>query len=181
MTNTERKLDESKYFFNRLNIDDPYFDYNLSAFLNAARSITWVMRNEFSEQSGWEKWFKEYYLSEQAYKLLKEINDLRIETTKRAGVKTDFFFLQTDLFVDEKYFPELQKFKDMEDGEYILSIKPLSEEPKQLEEGTIRFVGEINREEKPYDGARERLKNTCEEYLSLMTSLVQTCINKFVK
>jgi len=180
MTNTERKLDEAKYFFTRLDIDDPYFDYNLSAFLNAARSVTWIMRHEFNKTPGWEIWFKEYYLSEKTQDLLKEINELRVETTKRAGVKTDFFFLQTDLYVDEKYFPDLQRFKYLEDGEYIISIESLSDEPSKLDEEAIKFVGEINRKDRPYDGVREKLKNRCEEYLKIMTSVVNACINKFV-
>lgn len=179
MTNTERKYHEAKYFFQRLDIDDPYFDFNLSAFLNAARSITWVMRHEFNKADGWEKWFQEYYLPEKGRQLLKEINDLRIEATKKSGVKTDFFFLQTDMFVEEKYFPELEKIKGLEDGDYILSIESLAEESKDPQDGTIRFVGETNRRNRPYDKARKILKDRCEEYLILMEDLVKNCISKF--
>jgi hypothetical protein len=179
MTNTERKYREAKYFFERLDIDDPYFDFNLSAFLNAARSITWVMRHEFNGEDGWEKWFQEYYLPEKGRQLLKKINDLRIEATKKSGIKTDFFFLQTDMFVDEKYFPELEKIKDLEDGEYSLSVEPLSEEAKDEEHGAIRFVGEISRQNKPYDAARKTLKDRCEEYLILMEDIVTSCNSKF--
>jgi len=180
MTITERKYHEARYFLQRLEIDDPYFDFNLSAFLNAARSITWVMRHEFNKVEGWEKWFQEYYLPETGLQILKEINDLRVESTKKSGLKTDFFFLQTDMFVDERYYPELDKIKQLEDGDYILSIEPLSDESKEPENDAIHFVGEINRQEKPYDENRITLKDKCVEYLRLMDNLVKVCIDKFV-
>jgi len=181
MTNTERKYHEAKYFFQKLDIDDPYFDFNISAFLNAARSITWVMRHEFNKKDGWEKWFQEYSLPEKARQLLKEINDLRIEATKKSGVKTDFFFLQTDILVDEKFYPELEKIKGLEDGEYILTFESLSEELEDHKDAAVRFEGVINRKDKPYDGARKTLKDKCEEYLILMGGIVRSCIAEFVK
>ena len=180
MTNTERKYHESIYFLRKFDIDDPYFDFNLSAFLNAARSITWVMRHEFNKMDGWEKWFQEYYLPENGRQILKEINDLRVEATKKSGLKTDFFFLQTDMYVDENYYPELDKIKSLDDGEYILSIEALSDQPKEPKYGVIHFEGEINRQERPYDGTRMTLKDKCEEYLRLMDSLVKICIEMFV-
>jgi hypothetical protein len=179
MTSTERKLDEAKYFYRRLNIDDPYFDYNLSAFLNAARSTAWVMRHEFHKVAGWEKWFQEYNLTTQGKQLLKEINDLRIEATKKEGLKTDLFFLQSNFLVDEKYYPELQKFQNLEDGDYLLSIEPITDEPIENDEETIRIAGEISRSDKPYDGAREKLKEKCEAYLKLMDEIVQACVCSF--
>ena len=180
MTNTERKYQEAKYFFERLDIDETYFDFNLSAFLNAARSITWVMRYEFNKVEGWEKWFQEYYLSEKGEKLLKEINNLRVEATKKTGIKTNFFFLQTDFLVDERYFPEVEKIKTLEDGEYILSIEPISSESKDSEDVLINFAGTIDRINKPYDAARITLKERCEEYLIMMEEVVKNCISYFI-
>ncbi|HMC86530.1 MAG TPA: hypothetical protein VKI61_13475, partial [Chitinophagaceae bacterium] len=117
---------------------------------------TWVMRHEFNQVNVWEEWFKEFYLPVKAKQLLIEINDLRIETTKRAGLKTDLFFPQTDLYIDQKYYPELKKLQELEDGDYILSIEPTSVEPKKLDEGTIQFVGKIARTEIPYNDSRQK-------------------------
>lgn len=47
------KYSEAKYFLDRMkeNISDPdAFRYNLSAFLAAARSITFVLQNEFKNK-----------------------------------------------------------------------------------------------------------------------------------
>lgn len=53
MTNTQRKLDQAKYFFKMLDTEEPYFDYILSAFINASRSILWVMGHEYNKSEGW--------------------------------------------------------------------------------------------------------------------------------
>ena len=180
MTDTERKYYEARYFFQKLDIDDPYFDFNLSAFLNAARSVMWVMRHEFNKIDGWENWFQEYYLPQEQHQLLKEINDLRIESTKKSGIKTDFFFLQTDMFVDEKYYPELDRINQLEDGEYILSIEPLPADETNIRKGEINFVGEINRERRQFDDNRSKLKGKCEEYLKLIDIIINACLEKFI-
>ena len=181
MTSTERKLDEASYFFRLLNIDDPYFDYMLSAFLNAARSITWVMRCEFKNVQGWEQWYNNYANPENAILLLKQLNDLRIQTTKKLGVKTDYFLFQSDLLVDEKYYSELAKFI-LSDGDYELQITPINEANDSLEsnEDAISFVGNINRMDKPFSNERDALKSACSEYLNLMSDIVKTCVTLFI-
>jgi len=180
MTNTERKLDEAKYFLTLLDIDDPYFDYILSAFLNAARSIAWVMRHEYNKINGWENWYSKYCLTEKAKQLLKEINELRILATKKEGVKTDFYFLQTDMFIEEEFYPELKKISKLEDGDYILSIEPFSEKKTDTsDQESIRFLGQIDKSEREYADTREKLKITCEEYLNLMEEVVKSCTKEF--
>ena len=49
MNNTEDKLSEAKYFLERMKehvMDREAFRYNLSAFLTAFRSVTFIMRKE---------------------------------------------------------------------------------------------------------------------------------------
>ncbi len=36
----------------------PKFLYYLSAFVSSARSVPWVMRSEYAEVPGWERWFE---------------------------------------------------------------------------------------------------------------------------
>ena len=35
----------------------PHVDYFLSAFVSAARSVTWVMRSEYGKNADWVEWF----------------------------------------------------------------------------------------------------------------------------
>ncbi len=83
MTKTQKKLDEAKYFSNQLRLEDPYFDYVLSAFLNAARSTFWVMRHEFAKIPGWEQWFDAAEASEEEQILLSETNQCALIVPRR--------------------------------------------------------------------------------------------------
>jgi hypothetical protein len=61
MSDTQYKLEESKYFLDRTreNVNNPkYFSFNLSAFLSSSRSVTWVMQKEFSGNE-FDEWYKE--------------------------------------------------------------------------------------------------------------------------
>ena len=58
LNNTTHKLKEAEFFLDKLEPHRPYFDFYLSAFLNASRSTTWIMRNEFNDNPNWRKWFE---------------------------------------------------------------------------------------------------------------------------
>jgi hypothetical protein len=58
---TENKLKEAKYFFNQMkvNLNNPeILGYNLSAFITAARSITYFMQKEYDSTPNFESWYK---------------------------------------------------------------------------------------------------------------------------
>ncbi|MBC7108976.1 MAG: hypothetical protein H5T41_09395 [Methanomassiliicoccales archaeon] len=62
MSNTRFKLNEAKYFLEQMKEhadSTEEFAYNLSAFLSAARSVTWIMQNEFKNVPGFEEWYSE--------------------------------------------------------------------------------------------------------------------------
>lgn len=61
MTNTRDKLLEARYFLERmkeLQSERVSFRYNLSAFLSAARSVTFVMQKEFKKVPKFDEWYK---------------------------------------------------------------------------------------------------------------------------
>lgn len=180
MTSTERKLDEARYFLDQLDINEPYFDYILSAFLNAARSTTWIMRYEFQNVEGWEDWFNDSNVSENDRNLLRTINDLRIETAKKSGVKTDYYFFSELLLVDEKYYSVVKELLS-KDGEYTLTMTPLdevNEEGFKEENDTFRLI--VNKDstrEKSSD--RERLTALCTAYFAFLQTKVKDCVHRF--
>ncbi|MFA5835303.1 MAG: hypothetical protein WDA22_17620 [Bacteroidota bacterium] len=182
MTNTERKLDESRYFLNQLNPRDPFFDYILSAFLNAARSTTWIMRFEFGKVTGWEEWFNTCDISDEQKILLKEINDLRVSSTKKAGVKTDFYFLE-HIAVDEEYYSVIKDFQKEPDGtEYKITITTPDEPPYVPEsENSFQFTGTVKINKDESELSRESIHNLCTEYFTFLQKQVSVCVTKFVK
>ena len=181
MTSTERKLDEARYFLGQLKTHDPYFDYILSAFLNAARSTAWVMRYEFGKVEGWESWFNNTRMTYEEERLLEEINDYRIQTTKKGGIKTEFYLFDT-IPVEEKYYPEVKDFLS-KDGEYKLTIKPVDEalEEEELQDNEedvlrITFKKDSSKEKSNY---REELFDLCSLYFRFLEEKVDECVNKF--
>lgn len=99
---------------------------------------------------------------------------------KKSGIKTHFFFLQSDFIVDEKYYEEFDKIKDLEEGEYTLSLESIPNLPNKLDEDIIlRFKGKINKLERPYSDVRVNLMTKGKEYLDIMTTVVNSCASKF--
>lgn len=88
---TQYKLEEARFFLslfkdNWRNVPD--VDYFLSAFVSAARSVTWVMRYEFSHNVGWDEWFRAQRPSPQIAALLKKMTDVRNRSIKTTPIKT---------------------------------------------------------------------------------------------
>ena len=87
MNETRSKLAEAGFFLGLMEKhyhDDPAFDYVLSAFVSAARSVTWVMNSEYVHLEQWTKWYASKTPSADEPGFLKKINDLRVRAVKRA-------------------------------------------------------------------------------------------------
>jgi hypothetical protein len=82
VADTREKLLEAKYFLERMKekkSDRDAFKYNLSAFLSAARSVTFVMQNEFDKVPGFKEWYTEKQAKMQSDES-KLLNDKRVMT-----------------------------------------------------------------------------------------------------
>lgn len=85
---TRRKLEEAKFFLDQLRPNygkEKKFDFYLSAFISAARSITWVMGAEYGDVPGYKDWFDGLQPSEEEERLLKGTNTLRVRTQKQGA------------------------------------------------------------------------------------------------
>jgi hypothetical protein len=61
VSDTQEKLLEAEYFLKQMKevrADRAAFKYNLSAFLSAARSVTFYMQKEFARVLGFDEWYK---------------------------------------------------------------------------------------------------------------------------
>ena len=92
MTNhTRHKLNESGYFLDmarKSSQEDEIFSFNLSAFLSAARSITFFMQKQYNDCSWFEAWYciKRREISGDAE--LKYLNAARVESIHKKEVLT---------------------------------------------------------------------------------------------
>ena len=90
MTNTREKLGEAKYFFERMiekQSECEAFQYNLSAFLSAARSITLIMQTEFDKVLGFKEWYANKQTHVLADKTMKFLNNKRVMTIHQKPVR----------------------------------------------------------------------------------------------
>lgn len=185
MTNTERKLGEAKYFLKQLTADFVYFDYILSAYLNAARSVTWIMRYEFNKVVGWEGWFKSCQISDKEYKLLKEINDFRILSAKKTGIKTDHFFIK-DLFVveNEEDYSTIEKMNsEFEEGDIVhMTIYDENDEEfhnKSHDEDDFSIMLRRKDDDENSNFSRKSISNLCNDYFIFLEKQVDICVGKY--
>jgi len=92
MSRAARKLDEAGFFLGFLEkkprIKPPEFNYYLSAFVSAARSVFWVMRAERSDVPGWAEWFEGKEAAPEDQKLMEAFNSARIRSQKREPLQT---------------------------------------------------------------------------------------------
>ena len=92
---TRMKLREAQFFFKQLAYtkqqvfagDPEEFGYFLSAFLSAARSVTFAL--QFEEKEKYETWFPRWLssLTDAERELLRHFNEQRVSTVHRAGAE----------------------------------------------------------------------------------------------
>ena len=83
MTDSREKLLEAKYFLERMKemqSDRDVFKYNLSAFLAAARSVTFIMQTEFDKVTGFGEWYTEKQSKMRNDETMRLLNDKRVMT-----------------------------------------------------------------------------------------------------
>src|SRR2546429_184321 len=81
-TKTEDKLQEANYFRNRLKDaggKKDEFRWNLTAFISAARSVTYIMQKEYRHRKGFWDWYQLKQDEMRADPLLRFIHDKRNE------------------------------------------------------------------------------------------------------
>ena len=88
-SNTRFKLDEARHYLTLLDslLDKPErFLYTFSAYLSAARSVTFLMQAEFSKDKAFEEWYR----SKVNHALFRLFNDLRVENVHCSVLQLHF-------------------------------------------------------------------------------------------
>lgn len=180
---THFKLAEASFFL--LKADEnwrnvPDFDFYLSAFISAARSVTWVMNAEFCKVPGWREWFDAKKPNAEIRDFLRRINDLRVRSQKTAPIATRT--TATVHIPNEGLAPEvLEWLKDSKPAQVRLMPVDSRNEEFFLVSGDRRIaVGrlkEAQHELPEFPG--EHAIAACERYLKLLHELVDECEKRF--
>jgi hypothetical protein len=183
-TRTQYKLEEARFFLQLL--EDhwrhaPHFDYFLSAFVAAARSVTWIMRSEYSRRfPEWTIWFEEKKPGSSTRVLLKKMNDLRVRATHSDPVRTR---TTAQVSIDpSEITPELMQFLESDSGARIrLESVNESNTEAYFVVGERRLakarIVEATHELPEFYG--QDVRPACREYLAELESLNNDCIARF--
>ncbi|HUR33468.1 MAG TPA: hypothetical protein VM032_06710 [Vicinamibacterales bacterium] len=187
MTPTEYKLAEASYFLNQLKVSDPFFDFILSAYLNAARSVSWVMRHEFESKNGWSDWFKTSEVSDREAQLLAEMNRLRIQATKQDGITTEHYVFP-GVVVDQSSYGDLKQFfQAIPEGSEVMIRIAASEEATAAaptcddeDYDTWRFRARVSPDvDLEEDPERRRFLEMSQQYYAFLERKVLECVARF--
>jgi len=181
---TRQKLDEAAYFLHR--VQEHYFDaleddgrpliYYVSAFVSAARSVTWIMKSEYGHLNGWKLWSEARRPPTEDLTLLRKFTDVRNRSQKaeplRVGIRL-YTSAKGERIADgppelSQGDPKLQRYQIT-----IRRVEPPSGQPPSIEavldsiECSLPEFGE------------EDLLRVCNRYLELLSTLVQECEARF--
>jgi hypothetical protein len=160
----QRKLREAKFFYQHLaneryrghDADPEEFRFYFSAFIGAARSVTWIMQKEERDRyAAWEPRWKAQ-LSPEDQKLEKLTNRLRVDEVKHLGA-------DISATVEEMSAGELME----EMGGQAAFLDSLYPGASKLKSSRPRFFFEN-------DDGRADLLALCKQYLSYLESKVHS-------
>lgn len=183
--NTEFKLNEAKFFLNKLEENYskyPDFDYYLNAFINSARSVLWIMKKEFNKIDEWLKWHDSYEVKKEEDEFLKKINDLRVQSVKIAPLTTSE---QINLeIIEDTITDEVKNFFKKADGKKV--DVTLSTENEESSEELINDQNGVTFKVKVKDGylfvnefPDGDILEVCKTYFSWLQKIVKECVKLF--
>jgi hypothetical protein len=172
---TKYKLEEAAFFLDHLKKNRgkaQAFDFYLSAFINAARSVHWVMNAEYTHVDGYRKWSaaKEKVLPKEIQELFKGTNDMRINAVKRGSLKASpFLFIKTPQMTSNMFKSLIGKLALMKEVTVKMPAVDIFHQahehwPKQVKEFPFKDVLEVC--QTYYD----QLKKSVDECASLFDS-----------
>lgn len=182
---TERKLAEASYFLGQMEATynvPKVFDFNLSAFVSAARSVLWIMRSEYSDSAEWEAWFRAKTPNPEEKQFIKAISDIRNRSLKSAPLETRAI---AELLIPSEYLTgELKKALQNKTGNRMrLELRSLSEAKDAftvVDDNELQFVAKVGRAYlRIEDFPEDDILDISKRYYLLLEALVRECNERF--
>jgi len=194
VSRTQEKLNEARFFLGKLDernvrTDErwqvtPELRYYLSAFISAARSVTWVMRSEYQGTSGWNDWYDSKKPVDEGVRFLKGINDLRVRTEKLGPL--EFHYMVSLVIPNDFVTRELEESIEKNQGKNVAFTVTVSDDESMSQATTIvtdegfRTMMKIDRLYISLDGfLDDDLIDVCRKYCSIIERLVIECETQF--
>lgn len=170
-------MEEAKHFGGQMQFyveDPPKFAFSLSAFLSAARSVTFIMQSEFNNLQGFDIWYEDKQKEMSSDKDFKFFNNLRVVTIHQKPViphrKTEISIFETIAVSESVTIKVIDK-----EGNVVSEQTSKPKKPKSQQETEITVKDSWYFEERPNDD----LLNLCNEYVQKIEKLVEECERQF--
>ena len=163
---TRHKLEEAIHFLREMEQslqDEKIFSYNLSAFLQATRNITYIMQKQYANTGGFAVWYCKIRTEMIGDKDLKYLKDARVDTVHKKIVPT-----------------EVEAGARMAN---TLSLVKVGEEPPRVDKPNLKKPSASN---SPIilrylfmDHNSESVIEFCDKQLKKLEKIVEECENSF--
>jgi hypothetical protein len=175
---TQRKLREAQFFYRCLaesekplgpdGNEPEAFSFYLSAFISAARSVSWVLQNE--EREKYDAWLPtwEEQLSPDERQSLRFMNERRLDTVKRSGIEATIEWEDIDIYELLKTSRLSSKIFDVNMPHAAYGNHASASGPERPSVSFVRPVFHFERE-----GVKEEVTATCRKYLDYLERLVR--------
>lgn len=182
-TSTRLKLEEASFFLKHLDKHwrhIPQVDFYLSAFVSAARSVTWIMRYEYGKRPGWSEWFDEKKPEPHTRELLRKMNDVRVRSNKTEPIRTRTTAKVT--ISPGQITPELE-YLLRDGGKEQVRLQPTDDSNTQayvMISDRVLARATIDQAEHEIPEFKGRnAKDVCQDYLAELEALVSECERMF--
>lgn len=182
MKHTQFVLDETEFFLNKLKEEQesfPDFNYYLNAYISAARSVLWIMKNEYGKVNGWKKWYDDTEVDNDKKSLLKGIVDMRNRSLKKMPIQIKEEYIIGDGDICYNIYDEMMPFS----GKKItLTIEStgIKEKSSRITDGkTLTLKGTINRIHTVEEFKNKDILDVCQQYFDWLKETVNTCVKRF--
>lgn len=163
---TRHKIREAKYFLSMMKQsfeDDHTFAYNLSAFLSAARSITFYMQKQYKRREGFDEWYRQKQIEMSTDPELQCLKEARNEDVKTEPIPTGAT-REVTMSIDAVLVKEgTQKAEEAKEDE---PKPPAQNSPRTVRRFFPKF-GHVD------------VIEFCENQLTKLTRIVEECKNRF--
>jgi hypothetical protein len=141
--NEKEKLEEARYFYSRMQaeVNDPKaYQYNLSAFLSAARSVLQYAEKEAKNKSGGQAWYNTRISNSSILPFFKDKRDVNIHTEPVKPRKDYQVSMTATVHLSSSLSVKLKDEKgNVIDQRYIKEAKPPHEPPTASTSVEVRY------------------------------------------
>ena len=182
MKHTQFVLNETEFFLTKLKEETdrfPNFNYYLNAYINAARSVLWIMKHEYGQINGWREWYDSTEVDNDLEQLLKGIVDMRNRSLKQSPLQIKKEYLIGN---DNTYFNLFNEIIPFVGKKVSLTIEQTNEignTERIKSDNSLTLKGKLKSIYSVEEFENKDVLDICQQYFDWLKEHVNLCIEKF--